>query len=147
LSGFIAGQVIHFGGDPRNYKVEAAGMLVIVLASVLGPLVVFAPKLVSAKWEGGGRFSVLASRYVAGFDDKWIQGHNPEGKELLGTPDIQSLADLGNSHAVIEEMRTLPFSSTDVIYLTVMALAPLIPLLLFVFSLEELLDRLIKVVI
>jgi hypothetical protein len=33
--------------------------------------------------------------------------------ELLGAADIQSLADLGNSYAVIGEMRAVPFGLQD----------------------------------
>jgi hypothetical protein len=145
LSGFIAGKVMHFGGDPRNFKVEAAGLLILGVGSVLAPLAVFGPKLITAKWEGGGKFGVLASRYVMSFDDKWIKGRPPENEELLGTSDLQSLADLGNSYSVISQMRTLPFSASDVMYLVGMVLVPLLPLLLFIFSLEELVERLVKV--
>jgi hypothetical protein len=144
LSGYIAGQVVHFGGDPRNYKLEASGLIFLVLVSVLGPLSVFSVKLITAKWEGGGRFEKLASQYVEGFDDKWIEGRNPDHEQLLGTPDLQSLADLGNSFSVIADMRTVPFGKSDVIYMAVLVMVPLIPLLLFIFSPEELLQSLVR---
>lgn len=147
LSGYIAGQVMHFGGDPRAYKLEAAGLLVVVLTSVLLPLALFAPKLTGAKWDGGGAFATLSSRYVEEFDDKWIRGRKTTHDRLLGSVDIQSLADLGNSAGNIDQMKTLPFSLTDVFYLAAVTFAPLIPLLLFVFSLEELIDRLLKILI
>lgn len=147
LSGFVAGQVMHFGGDPRAYKLEAAGLLIIALASVLAPLALFAPKLITAKWDGGGAFGTFASRYVEDFDEKWIGDRRPSDERLLGTVDIQSLADLGTSASVIDEMKTVPFSVTDIVYLAAVTLAPILPLLLFVFSLEDLLDRLLKVLI
>lgn len=145
LSGYIAGQVMHFGGDPREYKLEAAALLIFVLVSVLAPLALFAPKLITAKWERGGAFGTFASRYVQGFDTKWIEGVNPKGEQMLGTSDLQSLADLGNSYSIIDQTKTVPFSATDVFYLTIVTLAPLAPLLLFIFSVEELLDRLVKI--
>ena len=40
-------------------------------------------------------------------------------EELLGSADIQSLADLGNSFGFVREMRTVPFSWQDVILLAV----------------------------
>lgn len=144
LSGFIAGQVMHFGTDPRGYKFEAAGVLIIALTSVLAPLALFAPKLIGAKWDGGGAFSTFASRYVKDFDDKWIVGHTPTDERLLGTVDIQSLADLGTSAGVIDEMKTVPFSAVDVLYLAAVTLAPVLPLLLFIFSVEDLLYAVLK---
>lgn len=145
ISGYIAGQVLHFGADPRDYKLESAGVVILVLISVLSPLAVFAPRLIQAKWERGGDFGTFASKYVQRFESKWISGRNPTHEELLGTGDLQSLADLGNSYVVIEETKTVPFSTSDVLYMALMTLAPFLPLLLFVFSLEELLDRLVNI--
>jgi hypothetical protein len=145
LSGYIAGQVMHFGGDPRGYKLEAAAVLIFLLFVVLAPLALLTPRLISSKWERGGAFGALTSRYVEGFDEKWITGNPPEGETLLGTGDIQSLADIGNSYTVVSQMRIVPFSTSDILFLAAMVLAPLLPLLLFVFSIEELLDSVLKI--
>ena len=51
--------------------------------------------------------------------------------------DIQSLADLGNSFTVVNETRLVPFDKALVFYLAIILAAPLLPLLLFVFPLEE----------
>jgi hypothetical protein len=49
----------------------------------------------------------LANRYVFGFEEKWIRGgHQKSVSYWVG--DIQSLADLGNSYAVVREMRIVP---------------------------------------
>jgi hypothetical protein len=66
--------------------------------------------------------------------------------ELLGTGDIQSLADLGNSYQVIREMRIVPFGLQDISRLAIATAAPLSPLLLTMFSFEELIIRIFKVV-
>jgi hypothetical protein len=62
---------------------------------------------------------------------------------LLGTGDIQSLADLGNSYAVVREMRPVPFRLDDIGRLAAATAAPLLPLLLTVFR-QELAMRIIK---
>jgi hypothetical protein len=80
------------------------------------------------------------------FDHKWLRGGAPPGEPLMGSADIQSLADLGNSFEVIKDMRLVPFNLQSVLQLAVITLAPLLPLTLTMISLEELLDRLLKVV-
>ena len=65
---------------------------------------------------------------------------------LLGAADIQSLADLGNSYAVVREMRTVPFGLQDISRLAAATAAPLVPLLLTIWSPEELVMRILKVV-
>ena len=67
--------------------------------------------------------------------------------ELLGTGDIQSLADLGNSYSVVGEMRVVPFGMRDVARLAIATAAPLAPLTLTIFSFEELVTQLFKVLI
>jgi hypothetical protein len=86
----------------------------------------------------------LASRYVQGFDEKWLRGGAAKDDEFLGTGDIQSLADLGNSFAVIQEMRIVPFGARDVARLAAMTAAPLAPLVLTIFSLDDLVTQLLK---
>ena len=64
---------------------------------------------------------------------------------ILGTGDIQSLADLGNSYAVVREMPIVPFALSDVTVLVAATAVPLLPLLLTIMPIEELLSRLVKI--
>ncbi len=145
LAALIATRIFYQGQDLMAFKREAAGVLIFFVVAVLSPLVVFAPALARAKRRGLAEYGSLASRYVEGFEDKWIEGGAPAGEELLGSGDIQSLADLGNSFAVVQEMKMVPFGLKDAGRLAAAAAAPLVPLGLTIFSLEELLSRLIKV--
>lgn len=47
----------------------------------------------------------LASRYTRRFEERWLRGDGSADEELLGSGDIQVLADLGNSMSVVQEMR------------------------------------------
>ena len=105
----------------------------------------FTRTMVLARRKGLADYGLLAQRYVESFDQKWVRGGSPS-EELLGTGDIQSLADLGNSYQVVREMRVVPFGLQDVSRLALATAAPLTPLLLTIFSLEELLIRIFKVV-
>ena len=78
--------------------------------AILGPMLVFAPKLAAAKRAGLREYGTLAQRYVREFDGKWLRGGAPADEPLVGTADIQSLADLGNSFEVVSGMRWVPFT-------------------------------------
>jgi hypothetical protein len=65
----------------------------------------------------------------------------------MDPPDIQSLANLGASYENIKQLSAIPFNLQNVIHLTVIALLPLSPLLLTMFSVEELLGRLVKILL
>jgi hypothetical protein len=66
--------------------------------------------------------------------------------ELLGSGDIQSLADLGNSFGFVRDMRLVPFSLEDVFRLALATAIPILPLLLTIMPLDELVTRLAKIV-
>jgi hypothetical protein len=74
-----------------------------------------------------------------------LRGKEPD-EALLGSGDIQSLADLGNSFEVIKGMRLIPATKEAIFQLAVVALVPIVPLLLTMMPLDELLKKLIGVV-
>ena len=109
-------------------------------------MLVFGPKLAAAKRAGLREYGTLAQRYVREFDGKWLRGGAPADEPLVGTADIQSLADLGNSFEVVRGMRWVPFTAQTALQLAVATLLPVVPLTLTMFSLQELLERLLKIV-
>jgi hypothetical protein len=106
----------------------------------------FTPQMARAKRKGLADYALLAQRYVDSFEQKWVGHEVGPCEELLGTGDIQSLADLGNSYAMVREMRPVPFGLEDITRLAAATAAPLVPLLLTIFSPEELIVRILKVV-
>ena len=116
-----------------------------MLCVVFGPLLVFAPQLAQAKRLGLREYGTLAERYVREFDAKWQRGGAPAGEPFVGSGDIQSLADLGNSYEVVRTMRSLPVTKEILLQLTVATLAPIVPLALTMMSLEDLLKKLFGV--
>jgi hypothetical protein len=146
LAGLIATRVLYDQQDLMSFRIEAAGLIAFFMLFILCPLLVFTPQLTRAKRQGLADYGRLASSYVQDFDRKWIQGESGR-EELLGTGDIQSLADLGNSFTVIQEMRPVPFGFKDAARLAAATAAPLLPLALTVFSPEELFNRLITILL
>jgi hypothetical protein len=144
LAGLVASRVLYRGENLLSFKLQAIGFVAFFVFAILAPLVMFTPQMARAKRKGLADYGQLAQQYVASFEQKWV-GANPS-EELLGAADIQSLADLGNSYAVIKEMRTVPFGLQDISRLAIATAAPMVPLLLTVWSPEELVMRIIKVV-
>jgi hypothetical protein len=147
LAGLIASRVLYDGQNLLTFKMEAAGLVAGMVLLVLGPLTMFSPAMDAAKRNGAIEYGLLANRYVFGFEEKWLRGGPSDTTELLGSGDIQSLADLGNSYSVIGEMRLVPFSLSDMLRLAGATAAPLVPLTLTIFSLEEVVTRLIQIVL
>jgi hypothetical protein len=147
LAGPLANRIFYLGAALPEFKLEIAVVVVFLLIVVLGPLLVFAPQLAQAKRTGNREYGTLAERYVREFDAKWLRGGAPADEVLVGSGDIQSLADLGNSFEVVRTMRLTPVTNQVVFQLVVATLAPLVPLALTMMSLEDLLKRLIGILL
>jgi hypothetical protein len=145
LAGNLANRIFFTGATLTQYKAEIAIMVIFLLCLILAPLLVFAPQLSRAKRTGLREYGTLAERYVREFDTKWLRGGAPTGETLIGSADIQSLADLGNSFSVVQDMRIVPVTRDALLRLAGAALVPLLPLALTMMSLEELLKRLMGV--
>ena len=102
--------------------------------------------LAQAKRDGLSAFGRLASRYGRRFETKWLRDASAD-EELLGSGDIQSLADLANSFAVIRSMSMVPFTKTTVMRLVIITLLPLLPLTLTVIPLDQMVDHLLNALI
>lgn len=144
LAGVVAGRVLYGGESLQSFRLQIGGFIVFFVAATVAPLLMFSIRMARTRRKGLADYGLLAQRYVEKFHQKWVRESLPSA-ELLGTGDIQSLADLGNSYQVIREMRIVPFGLQDISRLAIATAAPLSPLLLTIFSFEELMIRIFKV--
>jgi hypothetical protein len=146
LAGVVAERVLYRGAGLLSFKVQIVGFVVFFVLAILGPLLMFTPQMACAKRKGLAEYGQLAQQYVEDFEHKWVLRDPSPSEALLGTSDIQSLADLGNSYALVRDMRPIPFGVEDIGRLAAATAAPLLPLLLTIFSPEELIMRVMKIV-
>jgi len=99
----------------------------------------FIPVLARCRREGLKLYGGLVNQYNRQFHEKWIKGNVPEGETLLGSADIQSLADLGNSFEMVREMRIVPFNPRVILQVAVVSALPALPLVLLVIPVDEIL--------
>jgi hypothetical protein len=146
VAGSIASRIFFEDATLPQFVVELAVVVAFLLLVVLGPLLVFASHLEETRRFGLREYGTLAQRYVRAFDDKWLRHAAPEGEPLIGSADIQSLADLDNAFAVVHTMRVVPFTMNTVVELVAITLLPVAPLLLTMVPLDKLLLHLLQVV-
>jgi hypothetical protein len=119
-------------------------VLLLIAVLFIGPLFTFSRKLWLCRITGLNEYMVMAHHYVDAFDRKWIRDASASGESQLGTADMQSLADLGNSVNVVRNMRWVPMSRRLVAGLAVAALIPMLPLLLLKYPAAEIANQLFK---
>jgi hypothetical protein len=142
LAGLLANRIYYFGAKLPDFKFEVAVMVIFVLCLALGPLLAFSLKLARAKRIGNREYGTLAERYVRVFDAKWLRGGANSDEPLIGSADIQSLADLSNSFEVVRSMRPVPVTTESFIVLAAATLAPIVALILTMMPLEDFLKAL-----
>jgi hypothetical protein len=145
LAGLLGDRIYHLGATLPSFMLEILVLVIFLMCVVLGPLLVFAPQLAHTRRLGLREYGTLAERYVRDFDAKWLRGGAPANARLIGSGDIQSLADLSNSFEVVRTMRVVPFTKESILQLAVVTVAPVAPLLLTTMSLEDLLKKLLGI--
>ena len=147
LAGVIADKIFYAGGQLTDFKSEIVGLLLVMLLTMLAPLLVFSPALIALKQNGLNDYGTLAQHYVRDFDRKWFRQRAVPDEALMGSADIQSLSDLANSYEVVQGMKPAPFTLQTVVQLAVVTLLPILPLTLTMMSMEDLLQRLLKIIL
>jgi hypothetical protein len=143
----VAAVMVHgmlFGGMTLpQYKLEIYALWAVTLLWTIVPLLTFAPTLHRTKRAGKNAYGNLSQRYTIDFERKWMSGAMRED-HLLGSGDIQSLADLRNGYDVVRSMRLLPIGRETVLRLLIFPLIPVAPLALTLVPLDRLVKELIS---
>jgi hypothetical protein len=138
LAGVLADRIFYAGVKLPEFKMQIAAAIILLVVAIVGPLLVFAPRIAEVKRTGLLEYGALAQRYVREFDSKWLRGGAPADEPLVGSGDVQSLADLANSFEVVRTMRMAPIAIQDTVPIVVAVVLPIAPLLLTVMPLAEL---------
>jgi hypothetical protein len=141
VAGAAVDRIVFGGAKLTDFKMEVLACALFLVVLFAAPLTVFAPRLAHVKRAGLRDYGALAQDYVREFRGKWLVGRPPADEPLVGSADIQSLADLGNSFGGAEQMRVAPIRPTAVVNFLMAFLAPILPLTLTMMPAEKLLDK------
>jgi hypothetical protein len=142
LAAWLSTRVVIAGKHLPSYKTEIVVVLVFVLLLTAGPLVTFARPLLRTKRGGIIEYGALAARYANEFNEKWIVNEGKGAEPLIGSADIQSLADMSGSYDIVQSMRSVPITTQMVLGFAIAVLLPVAPLLLTLMSLSDILKKL-----
>jgi hypothetical protein len=147
LSAMIAQRIWHQGATLPQFKIELFAFVILLMLLVLLPQTFFVVQLERTWRAGAGEYGTLGSRYVEAFRRKWLGAHPHTREALVGSADIQSLADLANAFEVVRSMYLVPITRNTVLRLGLITVIPLLPLLFTMIPFEQVIDRAIDVFI
>ena len=145
-AGVIANGVLYDQVPLQQFGPTIGNYVFFAVTIVLLPMTLFTATLRRTKRRGLLQYGTLAMEYNSAFHHKWVIDRSQTEETLLGTADIQSLADLGNSYGLVEKMNSIPMGPRTPIKLALACLIPLSPLLLTVMPLKDILKMAAKVV-
>jgi len=146
FAGRVANSMVFEGTPVTSFKVLIVGFIVLSVLLGLLPLLLLAPKLAKVRRAGLLEYGRLANSYTASFDQKWVHSNGPPSEELLGSGDIQSMADMGNSFGLVDAMSIAPITRRLILQLAGQAALPLVPVIVFGTPTPELIHALVKMV-
>jgi hypothetical protein len=142
VSGGIAYEIYHHGESLDSLKYHLIVYVILLTVLVHLPVVSFVGGLFRCRLFGLLEFSNLVWRHDRAFDEKWIH-HPPNEKEpLLGTSDVQSLADIATAYDHVNEMRVVPIDTRAAIGIAICAAIPMVPLIGTEIPIQEIIMKL-----
>jgi len=147
VAGALGNQIAYEGATVSSVKFLMITYCVLLTVLLAAPLLVLTPKLAELKRRGLHKYAGLGTAYVQSFDAKWIRHLSPEQEPLLGTADIQSLADLYNSYTVVREMKVVLIDKRVLIGLTIPSVLPFIPLVIIATPADTLIHAVMKLLV
>jgi len=146
LGGMILNRIWNAGASLADFQVEMISIILFLIILPLVPMLFFVLPMAKAKRVGTLKYDVVANRYVSEFRQKWIEAKTKNNETLLGSQDIQALADLANSFGVSIQMRVLPFDKHSIIALMFLAALPLFPLILTIIPVEKIMQQVFSII-
>jgi len=135
-AGRSANIVLLGGALPTQQFALTVGMLLIVGALFVAPLLVFTPKLTKAWRDGALEYGTLAHRLGSAFEDKWLGGDKGIEQTALEKPDFSATTDLYAITANVYALRLIPIDILSLVMLGSAMLLPFIPVALLAVPLD-----------
>jgi hypothetical protein len=145
MAGAFANQITYEGSSIEALKFQMVGFCAFVVFLSVTPLLMLTPRLIEVEDRGLHDYHKLGMLYTAGFDRKWIRNERPGDESLLGSSDIQSLADLANSYMVVKKMRPVLLDREILIGLAVPPVLPMLVLLATATPMDQLMKEALRV--
>ena len=145
VSSYLVNNMIYRGTSLAEATGPMVGYVILATLVILVPIFAFTDKLVETRADGIMKYGDVGEEYVRLFNRKWVQGENPEGETILGSSDIQSLADMRNSFDIVQNMSVIAVDQKTAVIIIAASAIPMIPLFFIALPVNEIITRLLGI--
>ncbi|WP_056879187.1 hypothetical protein [Pseudoxanthomonas sp. Root630] len=148
LSGSCINHFIYSGQTLLDVRYLLAAYVVGTTIVLMAPLLLLAPPLIRAKRHALAKYSALGHRAIRSFDLCWKKGQmEDDAPSLLDSPQPSALADFSSVYASLSAMSVVPVTRWNVLWMLQAAALPLLPLIFFGMSVDDLVKKLASVLL
>lgn len=140
VAGTVANRVLHDGAAMLSFKYIILGYSAFVVALLSGPLLVFAPTLLSTWRRGVLEYGALARAVGQEMEHKWLK--RAPGAAALDVNDFSATTDLYSVVSNVHAMGVVPVTLSNLAVLATATLLPFVPVVLMSVSPEIILQKL-----
>ena len=138
---------LQYGGESL---VDARGpimaFMVCEVLLLLAPQFFFAGSLVKARFSALAGYSLAAFEMTREFNAQWIGPGARRDAKLLDSPQSSAMIDFASTYGIVKAMRPVAISLREVFAILLPVAAPFAPLLLYQYSITEILETVLKLV-
>ena len=147
ISGALVTQLMENPDSFNTVRGEMIGYIVFCLVLLLCPLLFFTGKLVRIKNEGLVHLSNLGATLSRKFEAEWINDLPIEKIISNKQADPSMVYDYAGVYDAVQQLRIIPVTLRDVISMALILFVPFIPILLIHFSVADLLQKILGLLV
>jgi len=147
VAGSCAVEVEHLGVRLDSLHLVLGGYAVLVIAIMLAPLLLLTPKLAALKRNSLLAYGALGTDASEEFEIRWLGRSRRDAAPILDGGDPSALADLTAVYATASRMGTVPVQRWILLQFIGATVLPLLPLLLLVMPLDQLVQKLLSMLV
>lgn len=147
VCGSCINHLLYTGATFSSLHLLLGGYVVIASLLLLAPLLLMTPSLMQAKRHALGKYGILGHRAIGHFEQRWKRGEPADRSSLIDSANPSALADFAAVYATVSGMFVVPMTRRNLVGMLVAAALPLVPLVFFVMSLDELASKLVSILV
>ena len=148
LSGSCINHFVYAGQSLMDVRHLLGAYILLVPPLLMSPLLLFTPPLLRAKRHALYKYNALGHHAIRSFDRSWNKSaHDEGGPSLLDSPQPSALADFSAVYASLAGMSVIPMTRWGALWMIEAAALPLLPLVFFAMSLDDLARKLFSIMV
>jgi len=138
---------LQFGGEAlTDARVPILAFVLCECLLLLAPQFFFVGGLVKARYTALAGYSLMGFSMTREFDRHWADHQVSPGADLLNSPESSAMIDFAGTYGLVRAMRPVAITLREVAAILLPVAAPFAPLLLYQYSVTEILQEVLKLV-